>query len=124
MFAVPVGQLEPTLQQATLMNDPRLLLLDPADNVFVAIKTIEAGEILDPAGTRITIEKSITLGHKVAARPLRRGEKILKYRAPIGSATRDIAAGEHVHLHNMQSDYLPTYTLDAGQTYASRHDHH
>jgi hypothetical protein len=27
---------------------------------------------------------------------------------PIGSATRDIAVGEHVHLHNMKSDYIDT----------------
>jgi len=31
---------------------------------------------------------------------------------PIGSATRAIKAGEHVHLHNMKSDYIPTYTLE------------
>ena len=39
-------------------------------------------------------------------------------------ATRDIAAGEHVHLHNMKSDYLPTYTLESGRTFAARHDTH
>jgi len=35
----------------------------------------------------------------------------------IGSATRDIAVGEHVHLHNMKSDYLPTYTREKGNQY-------
>jgi hypothetical protein len=30
----------------------------------------------------------------------------------MGSATRDIVLGEHVHLHNMKSNYLPTYTLE------------
>ena len=33
-------------------------------------------------------------------------EKVLKYGLPIGSATRDIAAGEHVHVQNMKSDYI------------------
>ena len=37
------------------------------------------------------------------------GEKIIKCRAPIGSATCPIATGAHVHLHNMKSDYLPTF---------------
>ena len=106
------------------MNDPRLLLLDPADNVFVAIRTIEAGETLCLGGAKVAVPQRITLGHKIAVRAIRAGEKILKYRAPIGSATRDVAAGEHVHLHNLKSDYLPTYTLATGQTYASRHDHH
>jgi hypothetical protein len=45
----------------------------------------------------------------VAARDISAGEKIFKYGAPIGSATRDICAGSTVHVHNMKSDYLPTY---------------
>jgi hypothetical protein len=106
------------------MTDPRLLLLDPADNVYVAIQTLEAGEVLLVAGMRITVLQRLTLGHKIAARAIRAGEKIFKYRAAIGSATRDIAAGEHVHLHNMKSDYLPTYTLESGRTFAARHDSH
>jgi hypothetical protein len=34
------------------------------------------------------------------------GEKVLKYGLPIGSATRDIEAGEHVHVQNLKSDYI------------------
>ena len=105
------------------MNDPKLLLLDPGDNVLVAIQTLEAGEVLTVGGTRVTVAQRLGLGHKLAARAIRVGEKILKYRAAIGSATRDIALGEHVHLHNMKSDYLPTYTLETGRTF-SAHDHH
>jgi hypothetical protein len=36
---------------------------------------------------------------------------VLKYGAPIGSATADIAPGAHVHVHNMMSDYTPTHHL-------------
>ena len=106
------------------MNDPRLLLLDPNDNVCVATRTLEAGEDLDLASHRVTVPQRLTLGHKLAARAISAGERILKHGAPIGSATRDIAVGEHVHLHNMKSDYLPTYTLEAGRTFATRHDPH
>ena len=106
------------------MHDPKLLLLDPADNVFVAIQTLEAGDVLTVAGQPVTVPTRLTLGHKLAARAIHTGEKILKYRVPIGSATREIAAGEHVHLHNMKSDYLPTYTLESGRTFSTKHDHH
>jgi hypothetical protein len=106
------------------MNDSKLLLLDPADNVLVAIQTLEAGDVLNVAGRRVTVPARLTLGHKLAARAIRAGEGILKYRVPIGSATRDIAVGEHVHLHNMKSDYLPTYTLENGQTFSTHRDHH
>jgi hypothetical protein len=106
------------------MHDPKLLLLDPADNVLVAIQTLEAGSTVIVSGQRLQVPGRLTLGHKLAARAIQAGEQIFKYRVPIGSATRNIAAGEHVHLHNMKSDYLPTYTLESGQTFSTKHDHH
>ena len=106
------------------MHDPKLLLLDPSDNVLVAIQALEAGDTLPVAGQRVNEPQRLPLGHKLAARAIRAGEKILKYRVPIGSATQDIAAGEHVHLHNMKSDYIQTFTLESGQTFSTKHDHH
>lgn len=90
-------------------RDERLLLLSPADNVFVAIRGIDAGSYLIVGEQRIEVADRIPLGYKLAARFIAAGEKIVKYGAPIGSATRDIAAGEVVHVHNMKSDYLPTF---------------
>jgi len=90
------------------MFDSRLLRLDPRDNVLVTLQPLAAGDQVTIDGRTITMPSALTLGHKLAARDIRSGEKILKYRMPIGSATRDIAAGEHVHLHNMQSDYIDT----------------
>lgn len=99
------------------MTDSLLMRLDPGDNVLVAIRTIPAGSSLTLVGVTAVAPAVIPLGFKVAARRIRMGEKILKYRAAIGSATRDIEPGEPVHLHNMKSDYLPTYTRDEGQQY-------
>jgi altronate dehydratase small subunit len=45
----------------------------------------------------------IPLGHKVARRALAAGHRILKYGAAIGEATQAIAAGAHVHVHNLRS---------------------
>ena len=45
-----------------------------------------------------------------------KGEKILKYGAVIGSLTQPVAAGDHIHTHNLDSDYTPTYTLEEGHT--------
>ena len=95
------------------MND-KLLRLSSADNIFVARTAILAGETL-AIGEQNAIETAIPLGFKVAARDILAGEKILKYGAPIGSATQDIRAGEIVHTHNMQSDYLPTYEREKGR---------
>lgn len=102
-------------------TDPRLLRLSLEDNVFAAARPFEAGETIVIAGQRATVTERIPTGFKVAAQAIRAGEKILKWGAPIGSATRDIAIGEIVHVHNMKSDYLPTYTFEEGKSYVSRH---
>lgn len=91
------------------MHDPRLLQLHPDDNVGTAIRGLPAGTTLLLESGSVVVPHAIGLGHKVALRPLRRGERVIKYGAPIGSATGEIAAGEHVHLHNLRSDYLPTH---------------
>ena len=43
------------------------------------------------------------------------GERVIKYGAPIGRASRAIAPGDHVHLQNLVSDYTATYALERGE---------
>lgn len=86
---------------------PRLLRLSPEDNVLVALARIKAGDVAAVGDARIPACEEIPSGHKVAARDIAAGEKIIKYGVPIGSATRAIAIGSHVHTHNLRSDYLP-----------------
>jgi len=102
-------------------TDQRVLILSPGDNVMVAVAEIEAGESLAVEGRRLKTAVRLPMGHKLARRNIRAGEKILKYGTSIGSATRDIAAGEHVHTHNMKSDYLPTYAREGEKSYVGQH---
>ena len=83
-----------------------------SDNVLVVKNSIVPGDEEQIGGDTITFHKDLGFGHKVAAKDLRKGEKVIKFGVPIGSATEDIPAGSHVHLHNLKSDYLSTYTLD------------
>ncbi len=93
-------------------TDPRLLLLDERDNVLVVTARIRAGETVEIGGTPVLVPADLPLGHKVARRAIRPGDKLVKYGAPIGSATAAIAPGAHAHVHNIRSDYTPTYHLD------------
>src|SRR5947209_8572871 len=86
-----------------------LLRLHPDDNVLTVIAPLAAGDLIEVEGRELCVPRAMTLGHKIASRDIGVGEKIIKYGAPIGSATVPIAAGEHVHTHNVKSDYLPTY---------------
>jgi hypothetical protein len=92
-------------------SDPRLLLLDPRDNVLVTKARLVAGEVVRVSGESVSIAADIALGHKLARHDIPAGSRVLKYGAPIGSATAAIRLGEHAHVHNIQSDYTPTYSL-------------
>lgn len=85
-------------------GDARILQLAPGDNVAVAIREIEAGEIVKIHGREIAMAQTLQVGHKFAARRIEAGEQIVKYGTPIGHALADIVAGEHVHTHNVGDD--------------------
>ena len=80
--------------------------------------------MLDLGGQRVAAAVPLSLGHKIAATTIAAGAKVVKYGVPIGSATCDIAPGEHVHTHNLKSDYLPTWSRE-NQTewFAAQHAH-
>ncbi len=84
--------------------------LHPLDSVAIIREPIGRHEVVVIDGHRITFEKALGFGHKIATRPITKGEQIIKFGIPIGSATADIGLGEHVHLHNIKSNYLATYT--------------
>ena len=88
-----------------------VMRLSPRDNVAVALRALKSGETVMLDGTPITIRANIAVGHKLAAQTIEKGAIILKYSCPIGTATSAIAPGEHVHTHNVESNYLPTYEL-------------
>ena len=94
------------------INATKLLILCAEDNVAVALGALGPGLIGCSDGSEIEVSKPVTLGQKIARRAIHRGEKIIKYGVSIGSATTDIALGEYVHIHNLKSDYTPTYALD------------
>jgi altronate dehydratase small subunit len=100
-------------------TDSRLILLAPDDNCLIAAARLNAGDTLEIEGERVALAKTIELGHKVARRALAKDEKVVRYGAPIGHVTINVARGEHLHTHNLESDYLPTYTHDAGHEYVS-----
>src|SRR3954466_14803593 len=91
---------------------PPLLLLHPDDNIVVARRDIVAGESVELDGESFLIPAAVELGHKLARRSIAPDERVLKYGAPIGSMKTSVARGEHVHLHNLRSDYIPSTTRE------------
>ena len=89
----------------------RLIRLAEPDNVLVVSTTLAAGDRVSVDGADVQLSDALSLGHKIAARAIAEGETIIKYNFPIGVATEDIPLGAHVHVHNMRSNYTPTYVI-------------
>jgi hypothetical protein len=85
-----------------------LLQINSADNVAVAVQALQAGHKENIGGAMLVVLQNVNLGAKLALRDIAVGEKIIKFGEPIGSASEAILAGEYVHTHNLQSDYIPT----------------
>ena len=76
-----------------------LIRLHADDNVLVVRQPLALGQELPEFGLRTRAQ--LPAGHKIAARRIAAGERVLKYNVVIGAASRDIEAGEHVHGHNL-----------------------
>jgi hypothetical protein len=90
----------------------KLLRIHRDDNVLIVVAPVRPGDrdVID--GREVVFTQNIAIGHKVAARDITAAERVYKCGVPIGSAKEMIPAGAHIHLHNLKSDYIATYTLD------------
>ncbi|MFN3447348.1 MAG: UxaA family hydrolase [Roseococcus sp.] len=48
-------------------------------------------------------KSDIPIGHKLAIKPIKAGDTIIKYGVDIGRAIADIQPGEHLHVHNVKT---------------------
>lgn len=81
----------------------KAIKLNKKDDVAVALTPLAKGEMLNVQGAAVTLQSDVPMGHKLALRAIAAGEEIVKYGSPIGHATCQIAAGEHVHTHNLKT---------------------
>ena len=80
-----------------------VLVITERDNVATALQPLEPGRDLTLGDLVIAVRDAVPSGHKIALRVIRTGEAVIKYGSPIGLATAEIAAGSHVHTHNVAS---------------------
>lgn len=82
------------------------LVMDDRDHVATAIRDMKAGETVqygDGQGRqRVALLDDIPFGHKVAITAIEAGVHVRKYGEVIGMASTAIAAGSHVHVHNIE----------------------
>ncbi|NKJ44265.1 altronate dehydratase family protein [Novosphingobium sp. SG720] len=82
---------------------PDALQIAPRDDVAVALRPLDAGETIAVGTSRVVLRDAVPAGHKFALHSLSAGAPVHRYGARIGLATQAIAAGEHVHSHNLKT---------------------
>jgi len=88
--------------------------LHTADDVVIARTQLISGTKIEG----ITTKGLIPPGHKVATQALQTGDAVRRYNQIIGFASQPIAAGEHVHTHNLnmgpdKGDFARDYAIGA-----------
>ena len=79
------------------------IVISDEDNVATALEAIDAGQVVRVGGSTVTAIDAIPRGHKIALCAIPAGARVVKYGSPIGTASAAIAAGGHVHTHNVAS---------------------
>lgn len=106
------GQRAPSKEQENeaIMQD--IVKINQNDNVAVALRPLNKGEVLQAAETAVTLMEDIPQGHKFALREIKSGEEIVKYGFRIGFAKEDIQPGQWVHVHNVKTALGDVLTYD------------
>ena len=79
------------------------------DTVGVAVVDLTRGQSLTgwnmerDSTLRLKAEQKVPLGHKIAVVDIAKGDTIVKYGEPIGTASKPIEKGHHVHTQNLKT---------------------
>jgi altronate hydrolase len=95
------------------MTTSFVIRLHGNDDVLIATQQLLPGTRI--VHENLTIATLLPAGHKVAAHAIKAGEAVRRYNQIIGFATSDIAAGQHVHSHNLgMGEFTRDYDIGQG----------
>jgi len=85
----------------------RAFCINSADNVATMLDDAKDGvvQVLGESAREIALLEPVSLGHKIAICDIVSGQPIVKFGVTTGRASRDIRAGQWVHLHNCASNF-------------------
>lgn len=83
------------------LQDLPALRLHAADDLAIALTPLHARRTIQAEGWSVQLSTDVPFGHKFALHPIAVGATVRRYGQIIGFATQPIAAGEHIHSHNL-----------------------
>ena len=86
------------------------IVQEEVDSVgVVVVDGVKAGDTLNgwimdqDKSISFKAESEIPIGHKLAIKPLKKDDTVIKYGVDIGRTVAAIKPGEHVHVHNLKT---------------------
>lgn len=80
------------------------LLIDPIDNLGVALTKLRTGDMVEVNGKIIEIAEPIAPKHKFSLAPLKEGDRCTLYGVTVGIMTEDLPAGGLIHTANLRHE--------------------
>jgi altronate hydrolase len=87
--------------------NPKVLQLNPRDNVLVALQNLSSGESLSFGAVSYTLGSPVSAKHKFATRDLAPGDPILMYGVIVGKVVEPIAKGHALTTRNVRHEASP-----------------
>lgn len=85
----------------------KAIIIHEQDNVATALLDLQRGDCCmlqrGDKSVRLCLAQDIPFGHKFALADIPQGREVIKYGEIIGTASKPINVGEHVHVHNVES---------------------
>lgn len=78
------------------------LLIDPSDNLGVALQPLCPGDVVNINGQKIEITQPVAAKHKFALAPLKKGDRCTLYGVTVGVMTENLSAGGLIHTENLE----------------------
>ena len=82
----------------------KLIRINPADNVAVAIEPLHKGDKAEVDGIGLTINDDVPAGHKVLLTDLNEGDNVIKYGYPIGHMKQSHKKGDFICHENIRTN--------------------
>ena len=95
------------------MTQSSVIRLHPSDDVLIATQQLLPGTSL--LSEHVVVRDMVPAGHKLAAHDIAAGAAVRRYSQIIGFAKVNIAAGQHVHSHNLaMGEFERSYDIGQG----------
>ena len=98
--------------EAETLDRTAVLRIAEADSVAVSLADMKAGTEVSVDGQPVTLKNDIPAFHKFALTALSEGDDVYRFGEKIGTASRDISIGEHIHSHNLNSALIGSQAYD------------